>query len=55
MEDAVNITASHHASSHGSTVLKEILALGNKISDAVGMVYITLSVYKRCTVRWSRV
>jgi hypothetical protein len=56
MKDAVNIRASHHASSHGSTVLKEILALDNKISDAVRMVYvITISVYKSCTVRWSRV
>jgi hypothetical protein len=40
MKDAVNITASREASSHGSTILKEILALDNKISDAVRTVYI---------------
>jgi len=52
MKHAVNITASHHASSNGSTILKEILALDNKISDAVRVAYITkVSVYKSSTVR----
>ena len=40
MKYAVNITASRDASSHGSTISKEILALDNKISGAVPTVYI---------------
>jgi hypothetical protein len=40
MKYAVNITASRDASSHGSTISKEILALDNKISGAVRTVYI---------------
>jgi hypothetical protein len=39
MKDAVNVTSSRHASRHGSTIFKEMLALDNKISDAVRMVY----------------
>ena len=46
MKDAVNIRAPHHASSHGSTIFKGILALDNKISDAVRMTY-TSDIKKR--------